>query len=302
MIKSSSFEQRRELGEFVRAHRERLPPATIGLPAGGRRRTLGLRREEVAQLCGLSTTWYTWIEQGREVSVSPTALARLADALRLGHAERAYLFELSGKRDPDHGVDEIEELPAAALRCVEAILPPAYILDRAWNARSFNAGAQRLFAGWLDRPGDRNLLRFIFLEPAARSLICGWEQRARRVAAEFRAARSAHLEDPSLRLLVDEVNRKSPEFARFWNEHAVLGREGGERTFNHPKDGFLRYEQVTFDLAFYPDFRLTMLVELEALARSGIHVSAHSRDSGKPGVGRQPKTQDPRFRGDERRG
>src|SRR5262245_50905851 len=105
---TGSSEQRRELGEFVRAHRERLTPAAIGLPAGSRRRTPGLRREEVAQLCGLSATWYSWIEQGRDVSVSPTALARLAVALRLGRAERAYLFELAGKRDPEHGRGESE--------------------------------------------------------------------------------------------------------------------------------------------------------------------------------------------------
>src|SRR5262252_4059594 len=102
MIAPRSLEQRRELGQFIRAQRERLSPAGIGLAAGTRRRTPGLRREEVAQLCGLSATWYAWIEQGRDVSVSPTALARLATALRLGRAERAYLFELAGKRDPDH--------------------------------------------------------------------------------------------------------------------------------------------------------------------------------------------------------
>ncbi len=261
MMLSEGIEQRRELGEFIRAHRERLAPAAIGLPAGSRRRTPGLRREEVAQLCGLSSTWYTWIEQGREVSVSPQALARLANALRLGRAERAYLFELAAKRDPDPGADEVE-LPAGALRCVELISSPAYVLDRSWNARSWNAQAQRLFAGWLDQPGERNLLHFIFLEPAARSLIRGWEERARRVAAEFRAARSAHLGDPGLRRLVEHLRQGSREFARFWDEHAVLGREGGERTFDHPKDGFQRYEQLTFNLAGSPDFRLTILVSL----------------------------------------
>src|SRR5215472_9229840 len=91
------------LGAFLRALRERQSPVDFGLPAGTRRRTPGLRREEVAQLCGLSATWYSWIEQGRDVSVSPTALARLAAALRLGRAERAYLFELAGKRDPEQG-------------------------------------------------------------------------------------------------------------------------------------------------------------------------------------------------------
>jgi transcriptional regulator with XRE-family HTH domain len=263
MNTSSSSEQRRELGKFVRSHRERLTPAAIGLPPGGRRRTPGLRREEVAQLCGLSTTWYSWIEQGRDVSVSPTALARLAGVLRLARAERAYLFELAGKRDPDHDADPVDEMPAAALRCVEAISSPAYILDRSFNARSFNAKAKRLFAGWLDEPGERNLLRFIFLEPAARALICDWEERARRVVAEFRSVRGAHLADPSLRRLIEELTRDSPDFARFWNGHVVLGREGGERTFNHPKDGFLRYQQVTLNLAGSTDSRLTMLMEVK---------------------------------------
>ena len=261
MRRSDTIERKRELGEFVRAQREKLTPSAFGVAAGSRRRTPGLRREEVAQLCGLSATWYTWIEQGREVSVSPAALARLAGALKLGRAERAYLFDLAGKRDPDEdgGADE---LPSAALRCVEAMTVPAYILDRSWNARRWNARAERLFTGWLDREGVRNLLRFIFLEPSARSLICDWEERARRVVAEFRAARGAHLADPALRALIDELERASPQFARFWSEHAVLGREGGERSFNHPQDGYLRFEQVAFDLAGAPDFRLTLLLEM----------------------------------------
>src|SRR5580700_7387763 len=191
MMAIRSFDQRRELGEFIRSHRERLAPAAIGLAVGSRRRTPGLRREEVAQICGLSATWYTWIEQGRDVSVSPTALARLAGALQLGRAERAYLFELAGRHDPTPDASEPGDLPPALLACVAAIGSPAYVLDRSWDARSWNATAERLFTGWLDRPGERdfqhNLLRFIFLEPAARSLICDWDTRARRVTAEFRA-------------------------------------------------------------------------------------------------------------------
>jgi transcriptional regulator with XRE-family HTH domain len=270
MITIRSLEQRRQLAEFVRAHRERLSPTELGLASGGRRRTPGLRREEVAQLCGLSATWYTWIEQARDVSVSPTALARLSDVLRLGRAERAYLFEVAGKRDPDQSRDDTDQLPSAALRCVETIQSPAYILDRCWNARSWNKKAERLFVGWLDQPGERNLLYFIFLQLSARALICEWEQRARRVAAEFRAACSSHLNDPSLRELIERLHRESADFARFWDEHGVLDREGGERTFNHPTDGFLRYQQVTFTLAGYPDLKLTMLVRERGNATSKV--------------------------------
>jgi transcriptional regulator with XRE-family HTH domain len=252
--------QRRELGDFVRSLREKLAPAELGLPAGARRRTPGLRREEVAQLSGLSVTWYTWLEQGRDMSLSPSALSRLANALRLGRAERAYLFELARRRDPDHGAGEIDELPAAVASCVGSINAPAYVLDQSWTARSWNSSAERLFVGWLDQPGHHNLLRFIFLEPGARSLIRDFENRARRVVAEFRADVSAHLNDPAVRLLVSDLGRHSRDFARFWNEHSVLAREGGERTFNHPVEGLLGYEQVTFALVGRPRFKLTILL------------------------------------------
>ncbi|MFZ2005909.1 MAG: helix-turn-helix transcriptional regulator [Stellaceae bacterium] len=264
MVEDKILERRRELGDFVRAQRERLTPASVGLVAARRRRTPGLRREELAELAGLSTTWYTWIEQARDVSVSPSALVRLAQALRLGRAQRAYLFELAGKRDPDPGASAADEFPPVVASCVVAIGAPAYVLDRSWNAQAWNAAAERLFVGWLDAsPEDnteRNLLRFIFLAPGARSLICDWERRARRVVAEFRAHCGAHLDDPELRRLIDELRRSSPDFAQMWEQHGVLGREGGERTFNHPRDGFLSFEQVTFELAGHADVKLTMLV------------------------------------------
>ena len=264
MLAANSVQPRRELGDFIRAQREQLSPASVGLVGASRRRSPGLRREEIAQLAGLSTTWYTWIEQGRDVSVSPHSLARLASALRLGRAERAYLFELAGKRDPQPGDSEGDDIPAAVSAAVAAIGSPAYVLDRNWNARCWNAAAERLFVGWLDQPAGRdashNLLRFIFLEPAARSLICDWDGRARRVVAEFRAHCASHLDDAGLRALIDELRRLSPEFVAMWEQHGVLGREGGERTFDHPADGFLRYEQVTFDLASNADVKLTILV------------------------------------------
>ena len=260
MTARRSSQQRRAFGEFVRAQREKLTPAAVGLPSGSRRRTPGLRREELAQLCGLSTTWFTWIEQGRDISVSAPALVRLSAALRLGRAERSYLFDLAGIRDTDPDRGNTDSITPAVLACVDEIAAPAYVLDSEWNALRWNASASRLFAGWLDAPGERNLLRFTFCEPRARTLICDWQTRARRLAAEFRAASSTHLDDPNLNMLVDALRRDSREFAEFWDQHVVLGREGGERTFNHPTDGFLRYQQVTFNLAGHPNLRLTMLL------------------------------------------
>lgn len=252
-------EQRRQLAAFVRAHRERLTPAAAGLAAEAhRRRTPGLRREEAAQLARISTTWLTWIEQGREVQVSAEALARLAFALRLTPAERAYLFELAGRRDPEAPSAMADEAPRGLAEAVARFDGPAYGLDRCWNVLCWNAQAEALFAGWPDGP-DRNLLRFIFLAPAARALIVDWSERARRVAAEFRADFSRAIADPQMQALTAELRAASAEFARFWDEQAVMAREGGLRRFDHPRLGRLEFEQFTFAPAERPDAKLVLL-------------------------------------------
>lgn len=257
---------RRALADFVRAHRLRLTPASVGLAAGTRRRTPGLRREEVAQLTGISATWYTWIEQGREVSVSPMALARLSRTLHLSPAERAYLFELAGKRDPAlPPPDGTMDAPPALVAAVNAIDAPAYLLDRMWRARAWNPAAAALFVGWLDDtgPADRNILRYMFLNPLARKLVQGWKERARRLLAEFRLDQGRHLDDPEMNVLIADLRRRSPFFAATWEEHIVVGREGGLRTFSHPLRGLLYFEQVTFNLSSRPEFKLVMLVAAE---------------------------------------
>jgi transcriptional regulator with XRE-family HTH domain len=257
--------RRHELGEFLRSHRERLTPALFGMEAGVRRRTPGLRREEIAQLAGVSATWYTWIEQGRDVSVSPAALARLARVMRLAPAERAYLFDVAGRRDPDAPPEQpLGDLTGGLEAVVATITSPAYVLDRAWNAVAWNASARRLFVGWLDGDNGRNLLEYVFLNPAARALIADWETRALRLAAEFRADYSRHLAAPENRALVENLRARSPFFEHAWQAHAVVEREGGERTFNHPADGFLSYRQTTFLLAPHQDVKLVVLVESRA--------------------------------------
>jgi transcriptional regulator with XRE-family HTH domain len=245
------------LGEFVRAHRESLAPE----PSMGPRRTPGLRREELAAKAGISATWCAWIEQGRDVQFSPQALSRLAQALALTCAERQYLFELADRRDPDTPAPEqIIEAPVSLQAAVDTVAHPAYGLDRLWNACCWNAAATRLFAGWLSEDCQRNLLRFVFVEPAARKLIPRWKDRARRVLAEFRADYSRGLNDPRLRDMVEALRRDSAFFESEWNAQSVLGREGGLRTFTHPRLGLLEFNQYSFSPAERPDYKLVILV------------------------------------------
>jgi transcriptional regulator with XRE-family HTH domain len=264
MDQDTSSIPRRALAEFIRAHRLRLAPAAAGLQAGTRRRTPGLRREEVAQLAGISATWYTWIEQARDVSVSPRALARLAVTLQLSPAERAYLFELAGRRDPDlpRATGEMDA-PPALIAAVNAVGTPAYLLDRLWRARAWNLPAAALFIGWLDTEDpdkDRSLLRYMFLNPAARALVVDWKDRARRLLAEFRLERSRHLNDPETAALVAELSQRDELFRTAWEEQGVTAREGGHRAFSHPVDGPVSFEQVTFNLSSRPEFKLVILV------------------------------------------
>lgn len=257
----SGSARRKALGDFLRRARGRVLPQSMGLPAGTRRRTPGLRREELAQLCGISVTWYTWIEQGRDISVSPAVWARLADVLGLARAERHYLFELAECADPDQARELVTPLPAHLADCVHSIVAPAYILDRSWNMLARNAALLHLFDGWPDRDPAPNLLRYIFLDPAARELVVDWEQRASRVVAEFRADAGAHTDSPDVRNVLSELLQASSVFAHWWTRHTVVDREGGLREFNHPQDGLLSYQQLTFRLATRPDCKLVMLLE-----------------------------------------
>ena len=249
-------EQRRLLGSFLRARREAMEPS-----GSGRRRTPGLRREELASRAGISATWCAWLEQGREVRASPHALSRLAHALALTRAERAYLFELSGRHDPEAPLPAISApAPPSLVAAVAAISCPAYGLDRFWNACCWNAAAQELFAGWLDQGEHPNLLRFIFLDPAAKILVPDWEARALRLLAEFRSDFSRGLNDPEMTDMVDDLVSRSLLFARGWQRQTVLAREGGARTFRGADGRPRRYEQHTLTPSERPDHKLVMLV------------------------------------------
>lgn len=253
------------LGAFIRAHRERLP---VPAKTAGRRRTPGWRREELAEAAGVGVTWITWLEQGRDVSASPVALARLADALHLNPAERASLFDLAGRRDPVEPTEPETELPEHVLALPSLMQVPAYLLDHLWTARAWNAAAAQLFTGWLDQAPTqgpnhgRNLLRFVFLSPEARTLIADWPERAQRLVAEFRADFSRRPRDAAMQALIDELSGSSPLFTRLWGAQTVLLREGGERSFQSATGKVARYQQTTLLVASKTECKLVCLVPL----------------------------------------
>ena len=250
MKNDATSARRKELGTFLQIIRKRNQPADFGFPTGNRRRTTGLRREEVAQLVGISPTWYTWIEQSRKANISAEALVRLATVLRLTRSERAYLFEIANRRDPQDNPSESDGIPPQLFDLLGEIHVPAYLMGRYWDILGWNDAAAELFTGWLDIPRSDdapvpNLVRFVFQSPGTRSFLVDWEVRARRITAEFRADCRHCLEEPALLRLVEELSNTSDDFARFWKQHDVLERQGGERRFLHPTRGEIRYQQTT---------------------------------------------------------
>jgi transcriptional regulator with XRE-family HTH domain len=255
------------LADFIRSRRLQADPAAAGFAAGPRRRTPGLRREELAQLAGISVTWVTWIEQGRVASVSVPTLLGLARALKMSVAERDYLFRVAGRSDPvppaaGHGDRSVLQ------RLVDRMPDPGYVLDRYWDAVVWNREAQRLFPAWLgpraSRPGRRvNLLHYVFLEPAAQRQLVDWKQRSQRLVAEFRADTAGLRRDPLRKSLVDALSAASESFSTAWRSETVRGREGGERRFR--RGGRIRkYEQVTLRAAAHPELKVVILLAVRS--------------------------------------
>lgn len=251
---------RRLLGAFIRTHREHLPAPTKSI---GRRRTPGWRREELADAAGVSVTWLTWLEQGREVQASVTTLIRLSQALSLSPAERASLFDLAGRRDPDSTAEVPTDMLPQLLDLPNQFNGPAYLIDRVWTARTWNRQAAKLFAGWLGpKSSEHNLLNYVFLNAEAQCFIADWPLRAQRLVAEFRADFHRRPLDSDLQQLVNQLLAQSPAFAQYWQQQAVLYREGGERSFNHPQRGILNYCQTTLVVTMQPDCKLVCLTPI----------------------------------------
>lgn len=213
---------RPELADFLRTRRERLLPEDVGLPSGKRRRTPGLRREEVAALAGVGLTWYTWLEQGREIGVSADFLDNLARVLKLDAAERRHLFLLAHERPPAEPGKTFCIVPALAARLVEDLAPhAAYIINLRWDVLAFNDPADSLFGFNGHEPGQRNMLRLLFTDSALRDAIVDWEEQAPAMLASFRRDFAAAREDADAGRLVAELEAVSRAFKSWWRSQDV---------------------------------------------------------------------------------
>ncbi|RAP64570.1 transcriptional regulator [Achromobacter sp. HZ01] len=221
---------RADLAAFLRARRERLSPADAGLPSGGRRRTPGLRREEVAALAGVGLTWYTWLEQGRDIGVSAAFLENLARALKLDAAERRHLFLLAHERPPAEPGKTWCELPPLVARLMHDLPHAAFVLNLRWDVLGYNALADAMFAFGSHAPGRRNLLWMLFTDALLRERVHDWEAQAPLMLSSFRRDFARATQEADIHELVDELRQVSPEFKAWWRKHDVHAPCSGVRT------------------------------------------------------------------------
>jgi transcriptional regulator with XRE-family HTH domain len=252
--------RRAELADFLRRRRADIQPEDVGLPAGGRRRTPRLRREEVALLAGVGTTWYTWLEQGRDVRASEEVLEALARALQMGPVERDHLL-LLGRGDPAPACNPPSESVSPSLRrLIESLGPnPAYVLGRRWDYLAWNRAAKALLCDFDAVPApERNHLWMMFTDPARQELMTDWEASARTCVAKFRADHARHLDDPAFEELVQALRGASRVFCKFWKRHEVARTGSGRKEFHHPVAGPLIFEHAVFHPVDDPEQRLIL--------------------------------------------
>lgn len=288
---------RNDLGEFLRSSRARVAPESVGLSTSGPgRRVPGLRREEVAQLAGVSVDYYTRLEQGRHSSPSASVVDALARALGLDGAERAHLADLAAPVRHPAERPRVQRVRPAVHRLLETLIDhPAFVLGRRTDVLASNALARALIADWDRMPArDRNMTRWMLLDPSAREVYDDWEQVAAEVVGTLRLDAGRHPDDQVLNGLVGELTIKSPEFRLWWNGRRVTERTHGTKRMRHPAIGPIVIEYEALALAGDPDqtlfvyttepgstseHNLRLLASFAAEASRGVREPARARTS-----------------------
>ncbi|WP_188195680.1 helix-turn-helix domain-containing protein [Nonomuraea sp. SYSU D8015] len=255
---AAGLDRRAELSEFLRSRRARLKPADVGLADYGRRRRVpGLRREELAQVAGVSVSYYTQLEQGNSGNVSVEVLDSIARALQLTETEQAYLAHLAKptRKRPSKPSPRTQRLRPAIQQLLDTMTDvPAYVNGFRMDILGWNRTAAALFGNWAELPPEeRNWGRLIYLSPAMRDLFIDWERKAGAIAGILRMHAGSHPEDPQLASLVGELSVRSEAFRQFWTAHEVRRKSHGVLRFNHPLVGELTLSYETFPLLDDPD-------------------------------------------------
>jgi transcriptional regulator with XRE-family HTH domain len=261
---AAALDPRAELSEFLRTRRARLKPEDVGLPDFGRyRRVPGLRREELAQLAGVSVAYYTRLEQGNGRHVSAEVLAAIARALRLSDAEHAHLTHLAKpkqKKKPAGRTQQVRGPLRTLLDTMDGV--PALLVGRRGDILAWNRMAAAVFGDWAELPAhERNWARLVFLRPEYSDLFVDWEHKANDVVAQLRLDAGSHPDDPRLSALVGELSVKSQEFRRLWATHDVKEQCHGVQRLHHPLVGELDLRVESFRQA---DAHERMLVTYHA--------------------------------------
>jgi transcriptional regulator with XRE-family HTH domain len=272
-----------QLGNYLKHRRAKLDPAAFGF-APGRRRTAGLRREEVAQRANISPTWYTWLEQGRGGAPSADVLDRIAGALMLTDVEREHLFLLGLGRPPDARYQKNEGVTPRLQRVLDALEPsPALIRTATWDVVAWNRAASAMLTDYGKLPPDqRNILRMIFLNPDSRAAQYNWENVARFVVGAFRVDAARAGAAAEIEPLVDELCRLSPDFKAMWRDNDVRSHGEAVKHIRHPVIGPIAFEYSAFAVDGRPD--LSMIIynpatpadarNIRSLIRSGPDAAA----------------------------
>jgi transcriptional regulator with XRE-family HTH domain len=256
-------ERRTELADFLRAHRARIRPAQFGLPARARRRTPGLRREEVAELIGVGVTWYTWLEQGRAIRVSVEVLEALARVLQLSADERAYLFALAQRPLPPAQTSDLAPVSPVLQTMLDALEPyPANLRDDRWYVLAWNR-AESLIADWAALPPvQRHVVWNMFTNLPLRQMAVEWSTDARTQLALFRMASRRHAGASWLADLSEHLEHVSPEFRTWWSQHEVQQQRERAIVLQHPRVGRLVLQRMVFTVESNPSLSLRVLLPL----------------------------------------
>jgi transcriptional regulator with XRE-family HTH domain len=243
-------QRRKELSTFLKQRRDRISPEAVGLPKGTRRRTLGLRREEVAQLAGVGTTWYTWLEQGRDIRVSAQVLDSIARVLQLSHVERTYLFELVRDEPPPHQGESTTQVSSTLQLVLDnQRFCPAYVLGWRWDILAWNRLACQILIDLENLPApERNIIWLMYTNDEFRARQPNWQMACQETLSHFRASCASYIGNPELTDLIEQLKGKSSEFREHWNHLDVSEKRDSFKEFNHPILGQLKFEMIMLQL------------------------------------------------------